>query len=382
MDEQNSTNAENIHSFDENKEPVYEEMKIEEETIEIERIKNEPEQHSETGKEEVKNEVKSDYDFNIRPENMEGEQGKQDKMGSTYVLLVIFLVLLGISYVIKNKSSFNRNGLGEENKIVRGVEAKDIDKIEVLKNDAPTVIENQDGQWKVTTENNFPADQQAVKSLVDESLELNRYILASENAEKFADFEVDGEKGTNIKLYKGGEEIANFYVGKAGPDFDSTYLRVADDENVYLSKGYVRYYFDKEEWRNLAIYDFESEKAAKLALKYRDVADNVIMEKIDNVWKIQTKDADKGKVDNVLDAISNLRAQDVEFEKTAKECGFGEAAVVVRLELEDGGKRNLIIGGKLTDDENKYYAKREEDETIFIINKSTVDNLMKKTGDF
>ncbi|MFH1029888.1 MAG: DUF4340 domain-containing protein [bacterium] len=376
MAELNSTNEENI-SLDNRRKT--DNLNVKEN--EIERVKNESNKNDNSKEAKF---INAD-DFNIRPENVEGESGKHGNISSAYVLLVIFIILLGISYVIKNKSSFKKNNFGEYSKIIQVVDAKNIDKIEILKAGKAVLIENHEGVWKIISQNGFIADQEAIGSLISEALDLNRYILASQNAEKFSDFEVDDAKGTNIKLYEDSKEIANFYIGKAGPDFDSTYFRLTGDNNVYLSKGYVRYYFDKDEWRDLVIYDFEAENATKIALKYRNVSDNVILEKIGDAWKIEgieAKDADKSKVEQILNTLSKLRANDVEYNKTPKECGFGSAPLAVRLELADGGKRNLIIGGKPSDEEDKYYAKREEDDTIYILNKTTVDNLMKKAGDF
>ncbi|MFH1191960.1 MAG: DUF4340 domain-containing protein [bacterium] len=325
-----------------------------------------------------------DQDFNFRPEMVETKDRKDgDKMSTTYILLAIFLVLLGISYVIKNKS-FNKEKLGQDNKIITNVAEEKIDKVEIKRGGNDTVIEKSGDNWIVSTKNGALADQEAVSTLIKKSLELNKYIIASENKDKQANFEVD-DKGTDVILYVGDKKVADFFIGKAGPDFDSTYLRIAGEDVVYLSRGYVGYYFDKEEWRDLTIYDFDTEKVNKLALKYRDVANNAAMKKDGEIWKMDdasAKEANKDKVSSVLNALAKLKADDIIYGKTPKEAGFGTAALVVRLELEDGGKRNLIIGGKSENDGNSYYAKREEDDTIFVINKSAVDSLMKKRSDF
>lgn len=177
--------------------------------------------------------------------------------------------------------------------------------------------------------------------------------------------------------------VANFYVGKAGPDFDSTYIRLDGEDVVYLSKGYVRYYFDKDDWRDLAIYNFDDAKVNKLALKYRNVADNVMLEKNGGKWEMKSpraKDADVSKVDSMLNSMAKLSAIDVESNKDVKECGFAAAPLVVRMEAEGGEKYNLLIGGNT--DDGKYYAKREEDGIIYIINKSAAETLIKKEEDF
>lgn len=320
----------------------------------------------------------------FRPEMVEtNSQTGKDKLNSTYILLAVFIVLLGVSYLIKNKP-FQKNDFGDDKKIVTNVGNEEISKIEMIKNGKTTVLEKTDGVWKVASEKNFKADQEAVQSIVEQSLKLNKYILASENKEKQKEFEVNDELGINVKLYKGSEEISNFYLGKAGPDFASTYVRVNNEDSVYLSKGFVKFYFDKDDWRDLAIYNFESGKVTKLALKYRDVKNNVIMEKNEEKWQIKEpviKEADKTKVDAVLNTLGHLNAKDVESKKNAKEAGFAAAPLVVRLELDNGEKKNLLIGGKI-ENEDKYYVKREEDDIIYIINVAEVDNIMKKVGDF
>lgn len=334
------------------------------------------------GEREEKNiEDSEDKNQIFRPEMMESGIVK-NKLSITYVLLAIFIVLLAISYAIKN-NSFIKNDLGADKKFAFNVEEKDIDKIEIIKGGNSAVVENNGGVWQVPASNNFKADQEAVKSVITESLKLNKYILASDNKEKQGEFEVNAEKGVNVKLYKSGNMVANFYVGKAGPDFDSTYIRLDGEDVVYLSKGYVGYYFDKDDWRDLAIYNFDDAKVNKLALKYRNVADNVMLEKNGGKWEMKSpiaKEADDAKMEAVLSSLAKLKANDVEYKKDAKACGFTQAQLVARLESEDGSKYNLIIGGKTED--GKYYAKREEDNTIYIVNKEVTDGLMKKGGDF
>jgi len=342
------------------------------------------EQKNDTENDNVNNGNLDDKNQFFRPEVVEGSPGgKKDKLNSTYVLLAIFIALLAVSYVIKNKS-LDANKMGQDQKIVAEIESETINKVEITKGEQITVIENNDDVWKLSSENNIPADKEAIESLIEESLNLNKYIIASENQEKQIDFEVDDENGTNVKLYKENEEIANFYVGKAGPDFDSTYIRNASEDIVYLSKGYVRFYFDRDEWADLSIYNFESGSAVKLALKYRDVAKNIEMQKEGDVWQIKApkaKEANKETVDAILNSIGALNANGIVMGKNLKECGFDKAPLVVRLELADGSKRNLFIGGKMEDD-GKYYTKREEDDMVYIIDASIAENLMKEIGDF
>ncbi|MFC1613172.1 DUF4340 domain-containing protein [Patescibacteria group bacterium] len=354
---------------------IEQEIKVEEEN------KNEVLEHEAPINENVNH---NDQLFN--PEMLETDKAGSNsgKLNSTYVLLAIFLVLLLVSYFIKDKSLQNNINSGDEQRIVIDVVKEEIDKIEIISDGKTSIIEKQDNIWKVISDHSFIADQEAVASIIEESLKFNKYIVASENKEKIKIFEVDEEKGVNVKIYCQGEEKANFYVGKPGPDYDSNYVRFANEDIVYLSKGYVGYYFKKEDWRNLTIYNFEAEQVNKAALKYRDVNNNVLMDKIDDKWQINApyiKEADKSKVETFLNTLAKLKAVDVEYEKTLKDAGFAISPIVVRLELEDGSKRNLLVGGKL-DGEDKYYIKREEDNTVYVVNKSIVDNLMKKAEDF
>lgn len=317
----------------------------------------------------------------FRPEMMETDSLKRKRLSSTYILLVIFIILLGISYFIRGKSS--QNNSNENKRIYTNFEAKDIDKVEIKQSNKTTVIEKRESVWKVNSANEFNADQQAVNSLIEQSLNLNKDVVASENKDKKENFDVDDEKGINVKLFKSGEEKANFYVGKVGTDFDSTYIRLANEDTVYLSRGYVRHYFDKEDWRDLKIYSFASEKTVKLALKYRDIKNNVEMSKKDNKWLIsypQAKEAKASSIDSILNSLGDLTANDVENQKNSKECGLNNPQLVIRLELEDGSKINLLIGQK--SDDTHYYVKREGENAIFVVSQGIIENLMKKIGDF
>lgn len=148
-----------------------------------------------------------------------------------------------------------------------------------------------------------------------------------------------------------GKTLALIALGKSGPDYFSNYVRVGDDNEVYLVPDGVRGSFparvnswrDKQLWaldadtqiRSIAIVDG---KGPTLAL-HKDAAGNFLVDEQPGAA------LDRAKLGAWLQQWTKLSAVDFPDGVTRKQAGLETPTGSVTVALVDGTTRRLLIGG-------------------------------------
>jgi hypothetical protein len=111
------------------------------------------------------------------------------------------------------------------------------------------ILEKRDGVWMVGTsaETLKLADREKVKRFLEKVGKMKREAVVSKKRAKHSIFGVD--RGTRIKIWQGEEPLVSFILGKRGPDFISSYLRIEGKDDVFLVEEAP--YIEKREsrWR-------------------------------------------------------------------------------------------------------------------------------------
>jgi hypothetical protein len=142
--------------------------------------------------------------------------------------------------------------------------------------------------------------------------------------------------------------------------------------------------FGKEsgEWRDKTIFDFSSGNVTKVTLASEEEKVLLQLDAASNEWKLiepEAANAKKDVVDGILNALSALKANDFADKKELKEYDLDEPKSLVSADLNDGTSKTLFIG---KEESGKYYVKRVDQETVFLVSKYTIDNqLLKKVED-
>lgn len=299
----------------------------------------------------------------------------------TTILLASILGILIVATIGASIASNRKNKKKSEGGLFVPVNIDEIGKIEVISEGKTHEFVKMDGQWAVLSAGNAKADQKAVSDMLNCIKEMSKEEVVSENPDKKSSFEVDEASGIEIRLYKGDEKLADFFVGKAGADFDSTYVRAASEDNVYTTKKYIRIYFDKSDFRDLAIFNFDKEKAVEISIEQTG-KDPVILQKKDGAWKAEWYDKfemDEDKVNNLLGSLAKLSAKDIIMDKNAAAAGIDNPKSKVIVKFEDGSSETLNIGSK---DSDAYFVKRSAADTIFALSESKVKEILKEKDDF
>ncbi|UCD85540.1 MAG: DUF4340 domain-containing protein, partial [Deltaproteobacteria bacterium] len=230
---------------------------------------------------------------------------------------------------------------------------------------------------------NYLADPGSIENLLSKVKELSVGSLASKKPEKHSIFQVD-KSGLEVKvLNEGSDPLTHFFVGKAGPDQTSTYLRRGDSPEVYLVNERLKSTFSRSEWRDLTILKFNPSDVLELTLKPKGEKEISLKRNIvEGIWEIDKpfkSPAKQKEVDSLLVSFSSLRAQEFAEEGALKKSRLERPQATFTAVLVDGSKQVLLVGEDK--DKSLTYVKKEGDETIFLISQYKLRKLSPKPDD-
>jgi hypothetical protein len=240
----------------------------------------------------------------------------------------------------------------------------------------------------------YRADSAAVQKALRTLGEIEKEMLISRNPEKREKFEVDSGNGLTVEVFdQNRESLGSIVIGKSGPDFGSNYIRPLGSNNVYSVAGNVRGTLKTKpkQWCDETVIAFDKDRAEKIVIskaakKITLVTRDTIIDSVPTTqWYIdgakRTK-ADQSKVQNLINAISNLTCDDWETGSLSlEEMGFSPPQLGVRVSLSTGKTKELLLGAQ-KDKRSKYFAKLPDEETIFLIAKNDVNKMDKNVEDF
>ena len=241
-----------------------------------------------------------------------------------------------------------------------------------------TILVKQNDQWLVETMDNYPADQTAVKELLDKVAEMKTIQRASSNPEKQAVFQVDSS-GVEAKLTDAsGNLLAHLFAGKTTPEIFNSYVRAADSNDVYIVQGNLKLTLDKgyRSWRDRAIFSFLKEDVTHLTIGSEEEEIELQIDAA-GAWQMLkplVSAADGTEVEAITELMSSLETDDFAEPKDLSEYGLDAPKMSVTATLKDGSARTLLIG---VEESGAYYVKREDKAQIFELNKRHVDKLIQ-----
>ena len=303
------------------------------------------------------------------------------------LVLIGVLVVLGLLVLIFE----NPFGKSEKQKKVEGAQLlfpylskESVAKIEIIGafGLSTTILAKQNDQWLVETMDNYPADQTAVKELLDQVAEMKTLERASSNPEKQAVFQVDSS-GVEAKLTDAsGNLLAHLFAGKTTPGIFDSYVRAADSNDVYIVKGNLKLTLDKgyRSWRERSIFSFLKEDVTHLTIRSEEEEIELQVDAA-GVWQMLKpliSAADGTEVEAIMDLMSSLETDDFAEAKDLSEYGLDAPKMSITAAFKDGSARTLLIG---VEENGVYYVKREDKAQIFELNKRHVDELIKKSTD-
>ena len=165
--------------------------------------------------------------------------------------------------------------------------------------------------WKVTLENGKTATvpNDKAKRLIEQILTIKPKRLAGRSKAKWSEFEVDSS-ATRIVVKEGGSTTLDIMIGKflfQQPRSVSTYVRLSDDNDVYLVDGFLSMSFNQKpnSYRDNIVVKSDYKKWDQLVFSYP--ADSSFqMNKVDGKWVANNTKLDSAKTAKYLSRLSRL----------------------------------------------------------------------------
>ncbi|HIC92385.1 MAG TPA: DUF4340 domain-containing protein [Syntrophaceae bacterium] len=298
----------------------------------------------------------------------------------TYMVVATLVVLVLVIFLLERP--FREKG--KETLLFEGFQPKDVTKIETRSGNQKITLEKAGDLWLVGGKEGYKADSSAIQDILHTMERLNRRDLVSKNPKKREVYEVNEKDGAEVKVYDNrGKLMAHLFLGKGGPDLFSTYIRRADENEVYLVEGYLKTTFirSQEDWRDKTIFDFDPQHIHRIILE--SGGKRIVVEREDvGEWKLkrpQEQPADKGKLEDMIYTLATLKASRFPEEGEPKGYDWNNPKARVTAILKDGGKRTLLIGSE--EKGGGVYVKRQGEETIFMVPKYVVAKFVTSPGE-
>ena len=279
------------------------------------------------------------------------------KPKTTLILLLVFAVLLAAVLLIESKSK-TRKEKEETRKKIIDLASADVEKI-ILKNEGGTIAFKKDdkGEWLIIEPLEAKADSSEVSRLAEDfsSLKFERVVEA--DAVDPSKYEIPKKELT--LWYKGRDQPVRLLIGMENPLDNTLFAKREDDKRIVLLAGYLKSNLEKKtfDFRQKDIFKFEPEEVGSISLKAKDIS-----------WKAQKNEADwflespvkalakKNGVDDVLRALSNLRAKEfvAEQKQDAEIIQFGLKEPEYSVTLNLPAKSQEIV-----------FSLHKQDETVY-----------------
>ena len=258
------------------------------------------------------------------------------------------LVLLGLAYV---SGTFD----GEISTVdvpALSISSEQIEHFEIVTSDSAIYnLSKKQGVWHITSPIEELADSLTVSRFTQNLDDLRLESVVSTNAKKFDTYGVGpSAKHLNISW---GRNNKTFYIGNSGPDFQSFYVRLGNDQRVFLSSGRLNLPENLDTWRDKTLFDISEADISKIAVF--SPAATYSVAKTGSGWLLSTDD-DESPIDSVkvqawLDQFSPLKATTFIDDLPASEVKL-EATHQIHFSLPEGGTHTLW----LFDDESRLAA--------------------------
>ena len=300
------------------------------------------------------------------------------KIKQILILLGVLIVLGAVILIVDNPWGKDERTKKVESakKLFPSFDPDVVTKIEITVDSTTTILAKSGSQWLVESMDNYPADQQGIKDILEKVSEFKVLDLISKNPDKQSNFEVDSS-GVETEFWDSGNKVlAHVFIGKTTSSFLDSYIRKADSDEVYTAKGYLKSTFDKgtRTWKSRKIFEFNKGDVTALTMK-SEVEEIELQLDSEGKWQMLkpiVSLAKKSEIDQILNSLSTFETDDFidgdDFESTS----------TITATLNDGSQRILMTADE---DGGKHPAKRDGKKQIFALYKYNRDKLFKSSED-
>jgi hypothetical protein len=319
------------------------------------------------------------------------------KLKKEYVILAVVIVGLSI-YLLTRQTDRTLYRLPQ----LPPVSAKSITRIDINGPDGTISLNRTDDSWTIG-EQKYPADRAKVSQMLDAISDLSLTAMMSESKD-YIRYDLTDKHKISVKAWAGTTIERDFDVGKVGPSFRHTFVKLAGDAKVYQARNNFRATFEQgvEDLRDKVVLSFAASDIQEIRLtrgteamtlaRHETPLEKEAGEKEESdpakeaapplkakmVW--QTSDgrtAASAKVDELLAAVSQLVCEKYITDHVAADY----KDPIYTLELEGQKAHRLSIFAKQNETDKSYPAVSSDSAYPFFLSEWKAKQLMPAFGD-
>ncbi len=286
-----------------------------------------------------------------------------DRDKKEYIILIFLIVILTIVWIY---TKFHYTRMNYSLPRVPAIDQTSIDKIVIINKKVPIVLHKENQNWLIGKEC-YIADIQKISNMLQDMHNLELTTLVSENKD-YARYWLDKEDGIIVSMFIGNKKQIEVVIGKLGPNYSSTYVRIEGNPNIYLARGNLRLSFDVDvdEIRDKKILSFKDVNINKLLINYRAKVILFDKEKEKKKWSTE--------ITPLLNQLNNLECitYNVDPSRIKNKKSF------VYIKLEGKKDHELTIFKVQSKDMGDYIGKSSDRKGFFKISTYSVNNLIQR----
>ncbi len=263
-------------------------------------------------------------------------------------ILILLVALIALSVLFVTTDRRQESGPDTVSGLIPAFDIEHAEIILVSLAGASVELVQENKQWQVTDRWLHPADEVKVKELLEGLRTLTSNGVASHNPEKRNIFEVDEKQGRRLQvLAEGGKALVDVYLGKNGPAYKNTYLRLNGSDEVHQVKGIEWSQTSAEEpaWLAKRLFDLEIDEITGITLEKKDQVTGLVVSM--ETWKMISPEESGVRQDIVTDMLNSLitlEAQDVESHFSSAEKKIMTPEITLSLTTIDGREITMQAG--------------------------------------
>lgn len=301
---------------------------------------------------------------------------------SNKALWVVFAALLILVIIVFSTDSTKKERSFKKNIVT--VDTSSVSSFVIYPKSKPGVelkfLKNND-TWTISsgTGKQYTVPKIKIKSLFDQIIRIKPKRVAANSKSKWTEYQVDSSS-TRIVVFEKGSEVLDLIIGKFSfqqPRSMSTFVRLADENEVYEVDGFLDMTFNKDinSFRNETVIKSDKNKWSKLSFSNSPNEEFTLI-KIDSKWMIDGVETDSAKTEKALSSLARLSSTNyIDVDSTALPIQTSKLTIEL-----DGGKNIVIAGYK--DDSRFVIHSSQNQESYFDGNKIGEKIFIKKESFF
>jgi hypothetical protein len=184
------------------------------------------------------------------------------KLKKEYLILLLIIVALS-AYLMMRSQNQTHYELPQPAQ----ADSQKINRMVITDNGQSFELNKKDDQWVVGPKA-YAADSVKVKNMVKAAADLTITDLISETG-NYERYGLTDDHKIDVQAFEGGKMVRHFSVGKASPTYQHTFVRLADDPDVYNARGQLNHTFNHtvSDLRDLTVLAFDKDAITEVMIQ-------------------------------------------------------------------------------------------------------------------